>query len=41
MSETEKKCNGCKKILNIKNFIAENREKPYSKCGLCRVKLIV
>ncbi len=37
--EMETKCDRCKKTLRIENFISE-REKPYSKCHLCRAKLI-
>ena len=38
--EIEKKCNGCKKILAMFNFISEERDKSYSKCHTCRAKLI-
>jgi len=34
----EKKCNGCKKTLNINRFTQD--EKVYSKCHTCRVKLV-
>jgi hypothetical protein len=39
--DLEKKCNGCKKILKIENFTSEEKEsKVYSKCHLCRAKLV-
>ena len=40
MDNLEKKCFGCKKNLPLDVFERDQGE-PYSKCGLCRSKLIV
>ena len=41
MSKMDKKCNGCKKILQNNNFVKDDNDNTlYSKCLKCRNKLI-